>query len=62
MSQIQNIVPFKTGALFCQNCGMMLKLTQNCGSTVTCKFCQHKSDINSLIGIENEVVHKKEFK
>ena len=37
----------------------MLTLEQNMGAQITCKFCQHNSEIQKLIG--QEIVHKKVF-
>ena len=58
-ARVQNIVPFASSALFCENCGMMLALDTNMGPVITCKFCKHNSEISKLIG--SEIVHKKVF-
>ena len=41
---IQNLVPFKTSALFCSNCGMMLKL-ESSSDTCVCRFCSNVTSI-----------------
>ena len=66
-TKVQNLVPFETSALFCSNCGMLLKLESN-SSTSQCKFCNHITNVSGIFAFEhsidligNEVVTKKEF-
>ena len=45
--RVQNIVPFRTSAVFCKNCGMMLKMESNKG-TADCRFCNHVTNIAGI--------------
>lgn len=48
MSKVQNLVTFSTSAVFCQTCGMMLRLESH-SSTAECRFCKEVTNISSLI-------------
>lgn len=58
MNQVQNIVPFQTSAVFCHNCGMMLRLESH-SATAECRFCKQVTNIADLVG--TEVVTRKEL-
>jgi uncharacterized CHY-type Zn-finger protein len=57
-SQVQSLLPFRTSAVFCGHCGMLLPLTSH-APTAECRFCKHVTSIADLVG--NEVVTKKEL-
>ena len=50
------VVPFQTSAIFCVNCGMLLRL-ESSSSKIQCKFCKQVTDIKDLMG--EEVVTSK---
>jgi DNA-directed RNA polymerase I subunit RPA12 len=52
------VVPFRTSAVFCSNCGMMLTLESH-SSSAECRFCKQITSVAALLG--NEVVTKKEL-
>lgn len=72
--QAKTLVPFKTSALFCRNCGMLL-VVESSSSNITCKFCNNHTDLNckkpflnifkALIGdivtTSKELTHKKDW-
>ena len=55
---MQSLLPFRTSAVFCGHCGMLLPLTSH-APTAECRFCKHVTNIADLVG--NEVVTRKEL-
>jgi DNA-directed RNA polymerase subunit M/transcription elongation factor TFIIS len=56
--QQPNLIPFRTSAVFCSACGMLLPLTST-QTHAECRFCKHVTAIADLVG--NEVVTRKEL-
>ena len=44
---VQNLVPFRTSAVFCFNCGMMLRLDSH-SSQAECRFCKEITKISGM--------------
>ena len=42
-------VAFETSALFCEGCGMLLKLQSLTKSEIVCKFCDLHTNLDKLI-------------
>ena len=59
-----NVVPFQTTALFCKQCGMLLKL-ESANPRVQCKFCHATTNIDALEETTTETTvtlqHRKEW-
>ncbi len=48
MNELQYVVPFKTSAVFCKVCGMMLRLESACSKN-ECRFCHNLTDMNEMM-------------
>ena len=47
-SEFGMVQPFQTSAMFCQTCGMLLRL-ESTRSTITCQFCHTHTPVQSLV-------------
>ena len=63
MSQInqKHEVAFETSALFCEGCGMLLKLQSLTKSEIVCKFCDLHTNLDKLIEQNAAIVHSKSY-